>query len=176
MSRKTRALNDAVLRALGDSVSRLSSPEDRPLEVDLEPPNPPALRLYVFNVIGGLGTVRSNEYKVNVRLPGGRPGDYSSFDYSGGRLPVLMGYREDLDTFIVWDAGMRDQIKHAGNLQVKIETVHEAAHDGWAVQARRPGKDGMCEIVIACTSDNLLRALNARLEWAGGLPENECPG
>jgi hypothetical protein len=169
-----RTLSQPVLAALGDAVAASSDSDLAPLEIDLVAPNPPRLRLNLFSLLDG-GRVRHTEFKINVRLPGGRDKEYSSFDYSRGRLPVLMAYHSGLATFVLWDAQMHRRVLHAGNMQVKKSTVEAAALHGWATQARRSGDSDLFEIVIACRPRHLLRALNRRLQWAGGLPEDQCP-
>lgn len=163
-----------ALQALGDAVAWHSDPEQLPLEIDLAEPHPPRLRLYVFSLIGGHGTKRPHEYKVKVRLPGTKPGDYAPFDYSGRRIPVVLGYSKADDVWVLWDATMRDQIKHAGNLQVHVDTVQAAVIDGWSVQARTPNEDGRSEVMIACRSERLIEALNRRLDWLGGVEDVAC--
>lgn len=164
-----------LLAALGDAAVWHSDPEAFPLDLDLAEPHPPRLRLYVFSLVGGHGTKRAREYKVNVRLPGTREGDYGSFDYSGRRIPVVLGYNKADDVWVLWDATVRDRIKHAGNLQVHVDTVQAAAIDGWSVQTRKPGSSGRCEVIIACRSDRLVEAINRRLDWLGGVEVGECP-
>jgi len=141
--------------------------------LDLSLPNPPRLRVYMYSLVGGVGTVRPNEYKVVLRLRGQRAGSYASFDQSGGRLALLVGYREDLDVFVLWDASLHSRFTPGSNVQVRDTVVHEAAALGRAEQ-RRSLLNGLTEIVIACQSWNLLAAINDRVAWTGGVEEDEC--
>src|SRR4051812_38125918 len=99
MSTITKDLHKAFLRPLGDALIRHTNVMEKPLCVDLTLPNPPRLRVYMYTLVGGVGTVRPNEYKAVLRVPGQVVGSYDSFDHSGGRLAVLVGYRADLDVF-----------------------------------------------------------------------------
>jgi hypothetical protein len=98
-------------------------------------------------------------------------GAYDSFDHTDGRLAMLMGYRADLDVFVLWDASLHPRFKNGGNIQVRDSTVNTAAASGRATQ-RRPLSSGNVELVIACQSWNLAQALNDRLAWTGGEEEN----
>ena len=81
----TQELHGAFLRPLGDLVLRHSARAEKPLTVDLALPNPPRLRVYMYTLVGGVGTVRPNEYKAVLRVPGQPVGAYDSFDHSDGR-------------------------------------------------------------------------------------------
>jgi len=58
MSLRTPALHAHFLAPFGGGVLRHSELRGKPLEVDLTPPHPPRLRVYLFNLVGGVGTVR----------------------------------------------------------------------------------------------------------------------
>jgi hypothetical protein len=174
-AQKRESLHEAIIDALDEAVVDFSDPNERPLALDLVPPNYRRLRLYAYPLVAGTGTKRDGEFKVNVRIPGTKPGEYAAFDYSDGRIPVVIGYHAELDAFVLWDATMKARIKHAGNLQVRVSTVHQAVVDGWAYQLRRCRGTDLREVLIACRSWNLLRALNERILYSGGRPEDQCP-
>ena len=108
---RTKDLHKAFLRPLEDATIYHSSIEEKPLCVDLVLPNPPRLRVYMYTLVGGVGTVRPNEYKAVLRVPGQAVGAYDSFDHSDGRLALLVGYREDLDVFVLWDASLHPRLR-----------------------------------------------------------------
>ncbi len=171
--RTTEKLHRAFLRSLGDSVRCHSAVGDKPLCVDLALPNPPRLRVYMYSLVGSVGTVRSNEYKAVLRLRGQKVGAYASFDHSGGRFVVLVGYRGDLDVFVLWDASLHPQFKNGGNIQVHTNTVLAAAASGRAEQRREARLMGTVEIVIACQSSTLAQAIDDRVAWTGGIPNDQ---
>lgn len=172
MTAITEELHRAFLRPLGDAVLRHSPAGDKPLSVDLALPNPPRLRVYMYTLVGGVGTVRPNEYKAVLRVPGQAVGAYDSFDHSDGRLALVVGYRADLDVFVFWDASLHPRFKNGGNIQVRDTTVHEAAAIGRAEQ-RRPLSSKVTEVVIACQSWNLAQAIDDRVAWTGGVKEGQ---
>ena len=83
----TEDLHQALLAPLGNGVLRHSSLKEKPLTVDLAPPLPPTLRVYMYTLVGGVGTVRPTEYKSVLRVPGQRQNEYESFEHSGGVSP-----------------------------------------------------------------------------------------
>jgi len=172
MSVITTDLHMAFLRPLGSAVLRHTNTSDKPLAVDLALPSPPRLRVYMYTLVGGVGTVRPNEYKAVLRVPGQPVGAYDSFDHSEDRLALLVGYRADLDVFVLWDASLHPRFKNGGNIQVRDTTVHAAASSGRSEQ-RRPLSSGITEIVIACQSWTLAAAINDRVAWTGGVREGK---
>lgn len=169
MSAVTRKLHRAFLDALDGHVLAHSGVESKPLEIDLLLPLPRYLRVYLSSLVVG-GKRRPWEFKVVLRVPGQVVGKYASFDHSGNRLVVLAAYRDDLDVFVLWDASLHERFKHGGNLQVKDTVVAQAAATGWAEQ-RRGLRSGATEMVFACRSSTLPRALAHRSAWTGGVVE-----
>ena len=107
-----------------------------------------------------------------LRVPQQPVGAYGSFDHSDGRFTVALAYRSDLDVFVLWDAGLHAQFKNGGNIQVRDTTVLTAAAVGRAEQLRTLAS-GITEVVLACTSSNLLQTLDERICWTGGVTEVE---
>jgi hypothetical protein len=167
VSAVTERLHRAFLDALEGHVVAHSDIEAKPLDVDLVLPLPPRLRLYLYSLVVG-GKTRPGEFKAVLRVPGQIVGEYGTFDHSGDRLALLAGYREDLDVFVLWDASLHERFKHGGNMQVRDTVVAHAAAIGWAEQ-RRPLRSGITEVVVACRSGSLPRALSERVAWTGGV-------
>jgi hypothetical protein len=172
MSAVTEKLNQAFLRPLRESVIRHSQLPEKPLTVDLALPKPPRLRVYIYSLVGGAGERGRREYKVVLRVPGQRKGGYQSFDHSDHRVALVIGYRTDLDVFVLWDASLHPYFTSGGNIQVKDTTVHAAAATGRAKQLRLLSS-GVNEVVIACQSWNLAQAIDDRIAWTGGVTESE---
>lgn len=167
MTPVTERLHAAFLDALEGHVIAHSDTMVKPLELDLAPPLPQSLRLYLYSLVVG-GASRPGEFKAVLRVPGQAVGAYGSFDHSGNRLAVLAAYREDLDVFVLWDASLHERFKHGGNVQVKEAAVARAAATGWGEQ-RRPLRSGVTEIVFLCRSRELATAVAARNTWTGGI-------
>lgn len=166
MSAITVRLHRAFLDALDGHVTGHGDLSMKPLELDLSPPLPQLLRLYVYSLVVG-GKRRPNEFKAVLRVPGQVVGEYRMFDHSGGRLAVLAAYRDDLDVFVLWDASIHERFTNGTNMQVKDLVVAQAAATGWAEQ-RRPLRSGITEIVFACRSSTLTRGIANRVTWTGG--------
>lgn len=170
MTAVTERLHSAFLKPLETKVLRHSSLGTKPLCVDLKLPGPPRLRVYMYTLVGGVETKRPNEFKAILRVPGQAVGKYGAFDFSEDRLALLLAYRPELDVFVLWDASLHARFKNGGNIQVRDTTVFTAAATGRAEQARElSGK--VREVVIACQSWTLERALEDRVAWTGGAPE-----
>lgn len=169
-------LHAVFVDALGDLVETHSELRKKPLDVDLKHPLPRRVRLYMYSLVGGTLTTRPNEYKASLRVPGQRVGQYGSFDHSDGRLVLLVGYRPDLDVFVIWDASLHPRFKNGGNIQVRSDTVVTAAALGEHEQLRRLTHNAeLVEVVLACTSAHLASAINRRLDHIGGLEAREVP-
>ncbi|WP_430642066.1 hypothetical protein [Bradyrhizobium aeschynomenes] len=162
-----QVLHGAFIRALGASVLAHSPLSDKPLSLDLALPCPPRLRVYLYSLVSGRGTVRSSEYKCVLRLRGQPIGEYASFDQSGGRFVIVAGYRPDLDVFVLWDAVLHPRFKSGVNIQVRDSVVHAAAASGRAEQIKLL-PSGATELVIACQSPSLASAIDDRIAWTGG--------
>ena len=169
MSAVTVRLHQAFLNALEGHVLAHGDLDDKPLEVDLALPLPQHLRLYLYSLVVG-GMSRPGEFKAVLRVPGQVVGEYGTFHHTGNRLAVLAGYRDDLDVFVLWDATLHERFKHGGNMQVKDTVVAQAAATGWGEQ-RRPLRSGIIEVVLACRSSTLPRAIADRNSWTGGVVE-----
>jgi hypothetical protein len=163
----TERLHRAFLDALEGRVVAHGKIGSKPLNVDLGPPLPLRLRLYLYSLVVG-GKSRPGEFKAVLRVPGQIVGEYGAFDHSGERLALLVGYHSDLDVFVLWDASLHERFKNGGNMQVRDTVVAQAAATGWAEQ-RRPLRSGITEVVFACDSGSLARALSERVAWTGGI-------
>lgn len=175
MSLRTPALQARFLAPFGGAVLSHSDLRGKPLELDLAPPHPSPLRVYLFNLVGGVGTVRDWEYKVSLRAPGQLVGEYASFSQANGRVAMLVGYRDDLDVFVFWDATLHPQFKHGGNVAVHTTTVLEAAAMGRASQHRAAKLMGTTEVVLACQSSTLVETVALRVMQTGGVSNDNAP-
>ena len=171
----TARLHQAFLQPLAGTVESSSDIGRKPLLVDLGPPHPPRLRVYLYSLVHGAGERQRREYKIVLRIPGQPVDEYGSFDHSDGRFTILAGYDSTLDVFVLWDAVLHPRFKNGGNLQVRDEVVRKAAAVGSAEQIRRLG-NGSRELALACQSHGLAGALAARVASTGGLEEGECAG
>ncbi len=171
MSALTSVLHAAFLGPFGTRARVIGSTADKPLLVDLELPLPPHLRVYMYSLVGSGGRTRQGEYKAVLRLRGHQVGTYRSFDNSDGRLALAIGYRADLDVFVLWDSSLHPRFKNGGNIQVSVDTVMRAASTGYAEQRRRLVNLRTVEIVLACRSGRLVDTVERRVALTGGADE-----
>lgn len=167
LSLSTPELHQRFLDGFDGAATALNGLSEKPLLVNMRLPLPPRLRLYMYNLVGGVGTKRDFEYKAVLRLRKHTKGEYRSFDHSEGRLALLVAYRADLDVFVMWDASLHPRFKNGDNIQVRTDTVMKAAAIGYADQERRLSR-GVIETVMACTSFELKKTLVQRIDQMGG--------
>ncbi|HEY3546008.1 MAG TPA: hypothetical protein VGK17_07930 [Propionicimonas sp.] len=167
MTAITVEVHTRFIGALGDRVLRHGDVGSKPLDVDLAPPLPTSVRLYMFSLVEG-GASRPHEYKAVLRVPGQRVGEYASFKHGGHRLAVLCAYRDDLDVFVVWDASLHPRFKQGGNVRVDKDVVLRGAATGWAEQRRRVRLVRSWETIYACQPRYLERALRESMLTGGG--------
>jgi hypothetical protein len=157
----TNELHEKFIAAVGESVIGHTDIRKKPLEVDLNPPLPAHLRIYLYNMTAPPGGRTIGEHKIQVILPGQKPKQSGKFDDSDGRLVILAGYMKDKDVFVFWDAGMYSRIRYSRNVQVSQETVARAFAGFVATQERTLRGRGV-ETVVAANSGNVIQALITR--------------
>src|SRR5438552_3918947 len=155
------ALHRTFLQALSGAVRSHSEPEAKPLEVDLKPPLPPKLRVYMYNATYPPGGRATGEHKIQIIVPGQERGARGNFDSSGGRIPLLVGYRPDLAIFMLWDADLYVDFAYSRNVQVKADTVYEAFARGIGTQERHLSNQP-ADIVITADARHLRQAILRR--------------
>jgi excisionase family DNA binding protein len=161
-------LQQRLLAALGSAVLRVHSDIDaKPFEIDLAPPLPARVRIYLYNATRPPGGRPLGEHKIQLIVPGKGRGERASFDHGDGRIVLLIGYASEEDVFILWDAGLYSDFAWSRNVQVKAETIIEASAGKLATQERqlRPatGKPTV-ETVLAAKSRRLGEAIIRRME------------
>lgn len=163
----TRAIHAAFLAAFNGRCSAESSINEKPLLVKMDLPLPSSVRVYAYSLVGGIGTRRDFEYKASLRLQNHPVGEYGFFDYSGGRVTLLLAHQSELRVWVLWDASLHQRVKNGGNIQVQTGTVMAALAGGIATQRRRL-QGGVWETVIACTTPYLADAVIRRADATGG--------
>ena len=109
----------------------------KPLDLNLRPPLPGKVRLYLYNITHPQGGRPSSEYKIRLMVRGQRRHDRAGFASESGRFLVLGGYEGELDVFVLWDAGLYSDFAWSRNVQVKAETIIQASAGKLAFQERR---------------------------------------
>lgn len=153
--------------ALGNLVRSHESFVSKPFAADLAPPLPQRVRVYMYNATRPPGGRPLGEHKVQLLVPGQRRGQRASFDNTGGRIVLLIGYAAEEDTFILWDAGLYTDFAWSRNVQVKAETIIRACAGKLATQERqlrpRSGR-ATVETVLAAKPRLLAEAIVRRME------------
>ena len=154
-------LHSTFLAALGSAVVSFSDIGTKPLEVDLSNPLPPKLRVYMYNATYPPGGRTMGEHKIQLIVPGQARYERGNFDGSAGRIPLLVGYRADLQIFMLWDAELYVNFSYSRNVQIMPETVYEGFAQGIAKQQRSLWTSDK-EIVIASDARHLAKAILER--------------
>jgi excisionase family DNA binding protein len=160
-------LHRRLIKALGPSVLMHTSVDIKPLDLDLLAPLPQKVRAYLYNLTRPPGGRPLGEHKVQLIVPGQRRGDRASFDNSGGRIVLLLGYAAEEDIFVLWDAGLYSDFAWSRNVQVKSETIIAATAGRLATQERqlRPSQGtSTTETVLAVKPRLLCEAINRRMQ------------
>ena len=160
-------LHRRFVSALAGRVQGTPSLDRKPLELDLTPPLPNRVRVYLFNATRPPGGRPTGEHKVQLIMPGQKRGERGRFDQSDGRIVLLAGYAAEEDVFVLWDAGLYSDFAWSRNVQVKAETLIEAAAGKIARQERRlRPADGepVTEVLLACPAPLLAEAIRQRQE------------
>lgn len=161
-------LHRRLIRAIGSSSVKSHSPWDtKPFEMDLVPPLPQRVRVYMYNATRPPGGRPLGEHKVQLIVPGQRRDQRGSFDNGDGRIVLLIGYAAEEDVFVVWDAGLYTDFAWSRNVQVKAETIIQASAGKLATQDRQlrpPSGRPIVEKVLAVKPRSLAEAIVRRME------------
>ena len=160
----TPSLHRRFLDEISPSVVNFGSIEQKPLEVDLKPPLPTKIRVYLYNATAPPGGRKPGEGKINLIVPGQTKGDQGNFDHSGGRIALLVGYHKPHDVFILWDANLHIDFSYSKNLQVNPDTLYSAAAGRLATQERHLRSVGKTEVVVAVHAQDLEKGIGRRVD------------
>lgn len=97
------------------------------LVVELRPPLPRRVRVYIRNATDAQGPVRKSEHRIQLILTGQGRGEQANFDRSEVDFVLICGYVPEEDVFVFWDASLHRDFAYSKNLQVRSENVVGAA-------------------------------------------------
>ena len=156
----TTELHDRFVAAVGPSALVNASTDDSgALVVELRPPLPGRIRVYIYNATDPPGGRPTPEHKI--QLTGQRRGERGEFDWSKVDFVLVCGYAAEHDVFVFWDAALRIDFAYSTSLEVKSANVQAAAASGLRVRQDRRLKTGM-EVVICAPSRLLVEAIEER--------------
>lgn len=158
---KPQELHKVFIEALQNEVVNHSDFEEKPLLVDLRPPLPSRIRVYLFNATHPPGGRTLGEHKIQLIVPGQNRGQRANFDDSDGRMVILAGYEAETEVFILWDSGMYPKFSYSRNVQVRAETIYCAFAGKIGEQERYIRSQGK-EVVITARKEQLADALKLR--------------
>lgn len=160
-------LHQHFVDSLGANNITSSGPlKDKPLLLNLRPPLPEKVRVYLYNATRPPGGRPLGEHKAQLIVPGQARGVRGNFDNSDGRLVLLVGYVQSDDIFILWDSGLYSDFAWSRNVQAKMATVISAVAGNIATQKRklrRPDRYEATEELVASRSDLLVKAIIKRV-------------
>jgi len=165
-------LHRLFLDQIWSHVRSWDSLEKKPLEADLSPPLPTRIRVYLYNATTPPGGRTPGECKAQLIVPGQSRGERSDFDHSDARIVLLVGYNSAHDVFIFWDANLHMNFAYSKNVQIKPETLFEAAAGKVATQVRHLRSAGKKEIVVAVQGPDLDEGIKNRVEITRGQMSN----
>lgn len=150
-----------IAKTLGDSVVGYSDPSLKPFIIEVKDPSPRKYRIYAFNCNNPPGGRPIDEYKIVLNV-GQDYGRHGNFDYSDSCIAIVIGYVNELDVFVLWDASKHKNFSYNKNLQVKSKTIINALAKQLSLQKRKTYNGD--EIIIAARSEYFACALNKRME------------
>ena len=156
----TTELQDRFVAAVGPTALIAASTDaSGELVVELRPPLPSRVRVYIYNATDPPGGRSTPEHKI--QLTGQRRGERGELDWSGVDFVLLCGYAAEHDVFVFWDAALHIDFAYSKNLQVRTSNVQDAATSGVRVRQNRRLQTGM-EVVICAPSQTVIQAIDER--------------
>ena len=156
----TTELHDRFVAAVGPSaLVDASTDVSGELIVELRPPLPSRVRIYIYNATDPPGGRSNPEHKI--QLTGQRRGERGELDWSGVDFVLLCGYAAEHDVFVFWDAALHIDFAFSKNLQVRTASLEAAAASGVRVRQNRRLRTGM-EVVICTPSQMVIEAIDER--------------
>ena len=156
----TTELQDRFVAAVGPTALIAASTDaSGELVLELHPPLPGRVRVYIRNATDPPGGRPTPEHKI--QLTGQRRGERGKFDWSGVDFVLVCGYAVEHDVFVFWDAALRIDFAYSTSLEVKSANVQAAAASGLRVRQDRRLQTGM-EVVICAPSQLVVEAIEER--------------
>jgi hypothetical protein len=153
-------IHEILIDSLADSIREHSELNKTPLEVEVDFPLPPKLRVYGYRVTTPPGSGPNGEHIARLIVPGQNPGERSSFDHSEGYFVLLLGYAPEREVFILWDAGLHRDFLYSKKVRVNPGPVFEAVAGNIGSQERHLHTG--TEIVLTANMNNLSDAIELR--------------
>lgn len=161
-SLKKHVLAQHLLDALGDSVTSHGDLSDVPFTVKVKGLLP--LAVYAFTVSDPPGGRSFKELKIQLIAPGQQKGEIGNFKApDDDSFMILLGYSQDYDVFVLWDAYKHRDFGHSKNCQIRLQPMKDAQIEGLGYRERRLTSIGEIERIIVARPDHLQAALGERI-------------
>ena len=141
------------------------------LLVQLRPPLPNRVRVYIYNATNPPGGRSTPEHKIQPIPAGHQRDQIGNFDWSGVDFVLLCGYVKELDVFVFWDASLHVDFRYSKNLQVRTENVLSASATGVLIRQDRSLRDTGQEVVICSPRQLVPKAIAERASIGGIDPQ-----
>ena len=168
----TAKLHQQFVCDMGRSAESHSDVKSKPLLLDLKPPLPTEMRIYMYNLTAPPGGRSVGEHKINLIVPGQERGTGSRgyFDDLDSRFILLVGYNQSLEVYALWDAMLHNGFPYSKNVQISAATVYEAFSGKVAFQERKIRGSGVSnevqkrgkETIVACRRSSLVDGIIER--------------
>lgn len=155
-----RQIAETVVATLGADVDSHGDLGDSPFVVKVKGLVP--IAIFGFTVTAPPGGRHKSELKIQLIAPGQQRGEPGTFTAPPGHWPVLLGYSEHSDVFVLWDATKHVDFAWSKNCQVKMQVLTDAQITGRGL-ATRNLRGGVTETILTARPDHLLEVLSARV-------------
>lgn len=151
-----------VLDALGDLVTNHGDVNDVPFMVEVKGLLP--LAIFAFTVSDPPGGRPFNELKIQLIAPGQKKGQTGNFKApDDDSYAILLGYSQDYEVFVLWDAYKHRDFGWSKNCQIRIDPMKDAQIGGLGYRERRLTSIQETERIIVARPDHLKDALGERI-------------
>jgi putative restriction endonuclease len=141
--------------------STIQSPVDETHPALVTVPGIGQLRAYLWTITHSTGRSMSDEFKIQITLPG--QSGSGQLDFTPPHMTLLLGYSPDFGVFTAWEANLHRQFGASPNVQVKEGLLAEARDSGWAVASPRRVREGR-EVRVAFSPANFGHFLSVNKE------------
>lgn len=156
-----KKIHEMILESLSNKIESNSNISHKPLVIQLKNPTPYKFRIYAFNCNNPPGGRPLGEFKIVLNV-GQEYRERGNFDDSEGCIPIVLGYVNSHEVYVIWDAKKHVNFAYNKNLQVKSVTILEALANKISYQKRNTQKG--IETVIAARKNYLYEALIKRMD------------
>ena len=166
---KKEKLNNIFIEALDVSHDEKIDCSQFPMKFDIKNIKPRKCILYIWQITDPPGGRSIDENKIQLILPGQKRDERANFTHESDYFTLLVGYRDDIKIFCLWDAYLYENIPFSRNVQVKEKTLFVAISGGIQIQNRKLWVGP--EKIITTNTLQLKKAISLRYDMYLGIYE-----